>query len=134
MTGHLDHDRISLSVLGEASDADRAHLAACPVCRAEVEQFEQALQGLRSSVREWSDREFAGVSADPKPLYRPALTAGSMAVLALLSLLALKFPILHPAASGSVATADYNDADLLAQVNADLARPVPKGMETLLPR
>jgi len=138
MTGHLDHDRISLSVLGEATDADRAHLGACPVCRAEVEQFEQALRGVRGSVREWGDREFAIASAAPKPLYRPTLTAGSMAVIALLALLAVRFPTSRtapaPAVASDYAVSDYNDAELMAQVSADLARPVPKGLEVLLPR
>jgi hypothetical protein len=127
MTEHLDNERISRNLLGAPDDADREHLAVCAECRSEVEGFERALRGMRGAVREWSDAEYASPGAPrPRLIARPVLTvAWSMAVL-LAVILMRPIPQAPPVISAA-------DSELMDQVRADLARPVPMGMEALLP-
>jgi len=163
MSEHLEAGQISRCVLGEHSAADSAHLSSCADCRHELEQFEQALHGMRGSVRQWSEAEFstwseaefstwseaefntwseaefnkcseaefaaAGGSQFPR-LARPAVSAvWSMAAILLLSMLGLRFS--HSQRPAQAVFAD-SDAALMDEVRADMARPVPRGMEPLL--
>ena len=49
---HLDPDRLALIALGEpvASPDDRAHLAACPRCSAELAELSRTVQIARATV------------------------------------------------------------------------------------
>jgi len=131
MSEHLESWQISRCVLGDRSAADRAHLSICAECRYEVEQFERALHGMRGSVHQWSEAEFAAVGRSGLPrLARPALSAAwSMAAILLLSLLGLRFSQSQRPVQAVFAD---SDAELMDQVRADTARPVPRGMEPLL--
>jgi hypothetical protein len=77
MNGHLDADRIARCILGEASAAERAHLARCAGCRLEVEDLGQTLRAFRGSVRDWSRSELvaesgAELAGGPLPARRAA--------------------------------------------------------------
>lgn len=51
---HLDPEQLALLALGEpvASDDDRAHLAACPACAAEVQEMAHAATVARTTMEE----------------------------------------------------------------------------------
>ena len=127
MTEHLDNERISRNLLGAPDDADREHLAVCADCRGEVERFEGALRGMRGAVREWSDAEYATVHTAGSRLFaRPVMTAAwSVAFL-------LAVFLMRPAPPAPVISFAA-DNELIDQVRADISRPVPLGMEALLP-
>ncbi len=130
MSDHLGAQSVSRCVLGEPADADRAHLAVCIQCRGDVDEFEQALHGLRGSIHQWSEREFAAVARSGfKPVSRPISGAAwSMAVILLLSIVGVRSFERRseppPVFAGS-------DAELMDNVRDDMARPVPRGMEPL---
>ena len=133
MNGHLDADRIARYILGEASAADRAHLARCAACRLEMEEFGQTLRAFRGSVRDWSRCELSAFESATKwvglsdhgTLYCIALTL-------LLCLLGIRVS-LHQRSNEPLTPAGADaDSVLLEQVRADVARRVPGGMEPLL--
>jgi hypothetical protein len=134
MNGHLDEDRIARCILGEASAADRAHLARCAACRLAVEEFGQTLRAFRGSVRDWSRCESVAYESGPKLVGPSALgTPFCIAVTLLLCLMGIRASLQkhvnrQPAPAGADA-----DSALLEQVRADVARRVPGGMEPLLP-
>lgn len=68
---HLDPEQLALLALGEpvASDDDRAHLAACPACAAEVEEMAHAAMVARTTMAEGaieqpSDEVWSRIHAD----------------------------------------------------------------------
>jgi hypothetical protein len=129
MSTHLNYERISRSLLDAPDDADREHLAECAACRGEVEEFERTLRAMRGSVRQWSEVEYASAgTAPPRTLARPILTTAWSAVFLMALLLARA-----PRKQTPVISAGYGDAQLMDEVRADLARPVPRSMEALLP-
>jgi anti-sigma factor RsiW len=141
MNREQEEQLIIRCALGEASEEDRAHLQTCSRCRGEVERTEDALRGLRSAVRQLSEIELTAANqAAPKPVRRPLIAlAPGFAVILLLVFIASRF--FMPSRFGTarhfpeVSTTRAIDADavLLKQVSTDLARPVPSGMEPLLP-
>lgn len=94
---HLDPDKIALLALGEpvASDEERAHIARCPECSADVAEMAHAAAVARSTMAEdeletpsgdvWNRIHSelalsAGVRADPlesTPAHEPDITAPS---------------------------------------------------------
>jgi hypothetical protein len=113
MSRHPDDERISRNLFATEDEFD---------------QFELVLRGLRGAVHQWSDAEYATVvPGRPRLLRRPLVTS----VWSVVFLLAFMFacPPLKPR---PVVTADI-DAELMDEVRADLARPVPRDMESLLP-
>jgi hypothetical protein len=151
MSQHLDDGRISRCVLGDAVAEDLAHLACCAQCRGEVERFEGALGAFRTSAREWGAQDMAAPRVDstagevetvPSPRFLSPVWG--MTVIVVLSLwgVGMSLQSRPPATvadayvpSGYVPSvyvpAVHNDADaeLMEQVRADLARPIPRGME-----
>jgi hypothetical protein len=146
MNREQEEQLIIRCALGEASEEDRAHLQTCSRCRGEVERTEDALRGLRSAVRQLSEIELTAANqAAPKPVPRPLIAlAPGFAVILLLAFVAsrhfvrssfeaLRFGATRHLPEASTTRAIDTDAVLLKQVSTDLARPVPSGMEPLLP-
>jgi hypothetical protein len=141
MSQHLDDGRISRCVLGDAVAEDRDHLARCAQCRAEVERFEGALGAFRTSAREWGAQDMAAPRVDstagevetvPSPRFLSPVWG--MTVIVVLSLWGVGMSLQsRPPAPAAVVYVPsvHNDADaeLMEQVRADLARPIPRGME-----
>ena len=92
-----------------------------------IEGIEEALAAFRSSVRQWSADEFAAA----RPSRRAYNPAWSMAAILLVSLLGLRLSLQPRPAEQTVVSSDA-DTELMEQVRADLARPVPRGMEPWL--
>ncbi len=130
MSDHLQPQSVSRCVLGEPTDADCTHLAACARCRDEVDAFEQTLEGLRGSIHRWSEREFAAVASPGfMPVMRPMLgAAGTMALILLFSIVGARS--FQQRAALAPVFGD-SDAELMDNVRVDMDRPVPRGMEPL---
>ena len=134
MNRHLNQAEISAVVAGEAvgdagSDA-AAHLKTCAICRQQVEQLENVLGHFRSSVRDWSDAHFSGpVAVQPRERLQPAMAYGFAVALIVLVFFAGHYSSTRPVAAPSGLE---SDTLLLKQVNADVSRSAPPGMDTLL--
>jgi hypothetical protein len=133
MNKHLDADRITRCILGDADAEDRAHLALCSACRVEVEEFGRTLRAFRGSVRDWSRCELTSHEGGPKWVGRSALgTPCCIAVTLLLCLMGMRASLEQRSNRSPAPAASDPDTMLLEQVRADLARRVPDGMEPLL--
>jgi hypothetical protein len=133
MNREQEEELIIRFALHEDTEEDRAHVQECATCRLEVERTAGALRSFRTAVREWSEKETGGVQqAAGKPERRPLIaTLGPiMAALVLLVFMGSRYLATRQAAAGPAAV--DTDAVLLKQVNMDLARGVPSGMEPLL--
>jgi hypothetical protein len=132
MSREQEEELIIRFAMHEDSEEDRAHLQECAACRLEVERTLDALRSFRSGVREWSEREAEAVNREPKPVRRPLLaTLGPIfAMLLLLAFMGSRYLATRQVESGRPIV--DTDAVLLKQVNTDLARGVPSGMEPLL--
>jgi hypothetical protein len=58
-TTHLDKQAALRWQWGEASDAERGHVASCAACRTQVEPLAEALSGFALVAREWGDAKAA---------------------------------------------------------------------------
>lgn len=129
MNRHLSHDEISAIIAGEGSTDASGHLQNCASCTREIEQFENVLANFRGAVRDWSDGQFRErTRIRPRWRFWPSLAYACMvALIAIVSILGYRF-------SGRADHANRNesDAQLLKQVNADVSRSAPVGMDTLL--
>lgn len=127
MTRHLTNDEISAVVAGASTIESASHLEACTSCRSEAERLEQALGHFRGAVRDWGAVEYREPKAvQPRMRLRPGLVyACVVAVILIVAVIGVRRP------SQSNNTFE-SDTKLLKQVNADVSRSVPQGMETLL--
>jgi hypothetical protein len=133
MNGHLDADRIARCILGEASAAERAHLARCAACRLEVEELGQTLRAFRGSVRDWSRSELVAYESGAELAGRSAPgTPCCIAVTLLLCLMGIRISLQQPSDRQLARDGADPDSVLLERVRADVARRVPGGMEPLL--
>lgn len=128
MNRHLNNAEMSAAVTGQAGADAAVHLESCAACRSEVEQFENVLGQFRGGVRNWSDGQFSGnVAVQPRSRWWRGLGyAGAVAAILLVFLFAQwrRAPI--------ATHIGESDTVLLKQVNADVSRSAPSGMETLL--
>ena len=127
MTRHLSNDEISAIVAGASATESTSHLEACAACRSEVERLEQALGHFRGAVRDWGSAEYRERGlVQPRMRVWPGLVYACL-VAAILIVAAIGYR--RPAQSNNPFE---SDTKLLKQVNADVSRSVPQGMETLL--
>src|SRR5258708_612431 len=124
MNRHLTAQERSAWACGDRPPAVRAHVENCPGCERSLQAFDSALQGFRSAVTNWS--------AQPPPAPSGAASATwnklTFAAAAILfgGLLSLSF------LPGRIQPQSPEDAVLLRQIGAEIAREVPSPMEPLL--
>jgi len=118
MTVHPDTERNSQSIADELT-AEEA-----------LDQFERALRGLRSSIRQWSEDELAACRLTPRFVPRRFGMAG-FALVATVAVLAVKLILIPQPAPPAPADLAVSDSVLLQEVNADVARLSPSSMEPL---
>ena len=123
MSAHLTSEEISRLILDRMHPAARSHLERCPECRAKIDGFDQALSGLRGSIRHWSSSEFT--SRRPRPAFPRLSLAFALLCLAVLM-------IMRPWKPAGITRSASDDA-LLQQVSVDVSRVAPTGMESLAP-
>jgi predicted anti-sigma-YlaC factor YlaD len=135
MSREQEEELIIRFAMHEESAEDRVHLQECSACRQEVERTLDALRSFRGSVREWSEKEAeAAQQAVLKPVRRSLVASWGpiFAVLLLLAFIGSRYLVTRDVVKKGSPGAVDTDAVLLKQVNTDLTRGVPSGMEPLL--
>lgn len=139
MNEHLTSRQIDEYVAGAASAAAAAmseeHIRGCALCRGEAERLSDVLSLFRQSVRRWSlEREQSPLRARPRRALFPERLAfqrlGWTAALAACLIAGLTLPR-HKAVERASARQAISDADLLVQVDRELAEAVPPSMEPI---
>ena len=132
MTEHLSGEQISQWMIGERAPQVERHVAACGVCRAEVEQMGTALSQFRTAMRA------ASVTA-PAPAWRnapsraPTFTWPRLVLAAAALLILLAAPIAWTTHERErAAEAALADSQLLERVDSAISRAVPEPMEPLV--
>ena len=130
MTHHLTSEQISESILGEPDARMAQHVEDCPACRAELEQFREALYEFRGAVRCWSDNQaHAALAVQARPSESRSWIAGHQFALALaLAAVCILVSVVWHGGGNAPAS----DAVLLNQVDAQVSRAVPSSMEPLM--
>jgi hypothetical protein len=127
---HLVSEQLSECVLGQPDPWIARHLAECPACRLELEQFRGVLSGFRGAVRDWSENQArAALAVHARPSESRSWIASHQLAMALLlaAVCVLASLIWH---GGEKAPA--SDSVLLNQVDAQVSRTVPSSMEPLM--
>jgi hypothetical protein len=124
MNSHLSSNQICRWLAGDRGPEEQQHLRICPACRAELEQFENALTGFRSSL-EQSPVPAVGYSRVRQTLPRWVLAAAALALL-------VATPVYWNARQQRAAEQAKSDELLLERIDAGLSRSVPASMEPLM--
>lgn len=136
MTIHLTREQFSEAVAGQASEECRQHLWDCETCRADVTRFQDDLAIFGSTLRAWSQaaaEEPARIAAAraPRRIF-PRFAIAGLATALLLIVFLLSTDVLHRSRyQPQHESSPMEDAALLTQVDAELARTVPVSMEPL---
>ncbi len=134
MKSHLTYEQISEWALGARSRPVTRHIHSCPICRKEVNRFEDTLVHFRTSVREWTESQFDPrfqIQYDRSEPHSGTAVRASWAVTALVLCFFVSFAVYRGTRQGE-ARANDRDAILLNQVDQEVARTVPGPMEPLL--
>jgi len=124
MKSHLSSEQICKWLAGESGYDEQRHLRACPECRTEVEQFQNALIGFRNSL-EQSPVPAVSYSRTRQTLPRWILATAALALI-------VAAPAYWNARQQRAAEQAKADELLLERVNASLSRSVPASMEPLM--
>ena len=131
MNEHLSAEDISRWFADERSPELRRHAGECEACSARLDRMESALAEFRGSVHDWSAAQSA---AAPRSVWRePVRHLARRWILAAACLLILAsgptwWQSRQQARAAEIARADA----LLAQVDAEISRAVPRTMEPLV--
>ncbi len=91
---HLSEEALHDVLIGLSSPASDAHLAACPACRGQVQEFRSDMQLFNQTTLAWSEAmPAAQLSATSRPAIRPAYFAPARWALAAAVLLAVGLPV-----------------------------------------
>ena len=124
MNSHLSLEEIYQWLSGERREEVEEHFRDCPACKAEMQQFQIALAGFRSSL------EQAPVPAVSYSRVRHTLPRWILATAAVLLLVAT--PVYWNARQQHAAEQAKSDELLLERIDASLSRSVPASMEPLM--
>jgi hypothetical protein len=138
MINHLTQIQISEAIAGQVSEPSRQHLRICDACRAEVARLQTDMALFGNAVRDWSEAvSFSSarveISATPRALF-PRFAFAALAatcVLILVVALIITDPLHRNRYQPGSGASPVEDAALLTQVDAELARTVPASMEPL---
>jgi hypothetical protein len=124
MNSHLSLEEIYQWLSGERQDEVEDHFRECPACKVELQQFQNALAGFRSSL------EQSPVPAVSYSRVRQILPRWILATAALALLVAT--PVYWNARQQRAAQQAKADELLLERIDAGLSRSVPASMEPLM--
>lgn len=132
MIPHLSSDQLSEYILGQPSLLVARHIHDCPVCRAELVQFRQALGEFRGAVRAWSEVEAdqALAISDSVPESRSRAVSQQLTWALLIAAVCVIASFVMPRHAGEGAAGA--DAVLLNQVDVQVSRTAPASMEPLM--
>lgn len=124
MNSHLSSEQICRWIAGERGEQAAGHLRECPACQAELDQFQIALSGFRSSLEHSPAPPIRlGRAGQTLPRWILATAALSLIVAA---------PVYWKARQQRDAEQAQADQRLLERVHAGLSRTVPASMEPLM--
>ena len=134
MIAHLSSEQLSECIVGQPSAGIAQHIKDCPICRAELASFRQALSAFRGTVREWSEDQAYAAAASPVDFseshsWKPSRQLAWVLLIAGLFMVASFVVPWRPAEPPALAS---RDAVLLNQVDAQVSRSVPSSMEPLM--
>jgi hypothetical protein len=122
---HLTEEELNDLLIGESASASASHLAACPSCRAKVEEFQSGLEAFNQTALSWCEMRSVTLpvpQVPAKPRHWPLATMGWAAAGLLLIMMA---PIVrqtnwfHPNHGAPVITAHEGEGDTEAQIAQD---------------
>jgi hypothetical protein len=124
MNSHLSSQQICNWLAGRRGEQEQKHLHECAACQAELDQFQNALAGFRTSL------EKSPVPAVRRKQSSPRLSRWVLASAALSLMVAA--PVWWNARQQRAAEQAKADELLLERVQAGLSRSVPASMEPLM--
>jgi anti-sigma factor RsiW len=127
---HLRSEQLSECILGQPEPWIEQHLKSCPACRAELEQFGEALGGFRGAVRSWSEHQArAALTVHARTSEsRSWIASHQLAFAVLLAAVCIVASLVWHGGENAPAS----DSLLLNQVDAQVSRSVPSSMEPLM--
>jgi cytoskeletal protein RodZ len=94
LSTHLSEEAMDDVLIGLASPESDAHLAACSLCRSQLQEFRSAMQVFNQTSLAWSeDRSKAFHHSSAKPKIRPAIFVPLSWAMVAAVLLAIGFPM-----------------------------------------
>jgi anti-sigma factor RsiW len=132
MIAHLSSEQLSECILGQPSPIVARHVQDCPVCRAELAKFREALGEFRGAVRSWSeDQAMAALATHAHGRQpRPWTASHQLAWAVLFAVVCVIASFVMPRHGAESAAG--SDAVLLNQVDAQVSRTAPSSMEPLM--
>jgi hypothetical protein len=135
---HLSSEEVSRIVTG-AFASENEHFRQCPVCAQEVERVRDTFAQFRNSVRDWTDQQDCSDVAlrggriarlDSSRADRHSPLAWLLAAAALAAAVAV--PVYQNSRERDARVQAERDAQLIDDVNAQLARHAPVAMQPLM--
>jgi hypothetical protein len=85
-TGHLSEEAMMRWQIGDANEAERAHVAMCAQCQAEAKPLEDALSWFGAAARQWGEEKAAAAQEwQPSKSVAPRSWRGMLGVWATVS-------------------------------------------------
>lgn len=137
---HLSEDQFAECLAGQATSAERKHIAECAECAAELERFSRTMSVFRNAIRDRIDARTAlRAPAIPPFAIRPAtarIPKWGWALAAAAAVVFVMVPFLRqknePPRVSEKAPAPMSPDALMNAVNLHLSRTVPAPMERML--
>jgi hypothetical protein len=148
MSGHLSEEALMRWQMGDATDAERAHIGACTECQAQARPLQDALSWFGAAARQWGEEKAALIEEWRESKHAAARTWRSMVGMwatvsvALLLIFGIGLPRwkAHRAAIEAQVHQQQQqqekqelarDNALLDEVDQDVSQVVPEAMEPL---
>ena len=148
MSGHLSEEALMRWQMGDATDAERAHIGACTECQAQARPLQDALSWFSAAARQWGEEKAALIEEWRESKHAAARTWRSMVGMwatvsvALLLIFGIGLPRwkAHRAAIEAQVHQQQQQQEkqelardnvLLDEVDQDVSQVVPEAMEPL---
>lgn len=146
---HLDREAVIRWQMGDASEAEREHMASCAVCQAEAKPLEESLAWFGAAARNWGEHKAAlaargaHVRHAAVVSWRVLMGVCAAATVAVLMVLGIGLPHWKSQAPTSQAHVQpqqieqqqqqeiASDNALLDEVDQDVSQEVPTAMQPL---
>ena len=148
MSGHLSEEALMRWQMGDATAAERAHVAMCTECQAQAKPLQDALSWFGAAARQWGEEKGAAAQqwreskAAAARGWRSMAAAWALVSVALLLMFGIGLPRwkAHRAAIEAQAQQQQEqrlrqelarDNALLDEIDQDVSQVVPEAMQSL---